>query len=102
MLQKSKAEYGRHWSMTLLSHNSGRSVTSHVWKRAGFIYGWFYSQLNEGVAAFLAHREYQATLGMLHTLSDRELRDMGLHRGQIGPALEEAANYRASRQKPNS
>jgi uncharacterized protein YjiS (DUF1127 family) len=37
---------------------------------------------------------------MLHTLSDRELRDMGLHRGQIGPALEEAAKYRASKQKP--
>jgi uncharacterized protein YjiS (DUF1127 family) len=38
-------------------------------------------------------------LGMLHKLSDRELRDMGLHRGQIGPALDEAAKYRASRQK---
>jgi uncharacterized protein YjiS (DUF1127 family) len=40
-------------------------------------------------------------LGMLHSLSDRELRDMGLHRGQIGPALDEAAKYRASRQKPS-
>ncbi len=84
--------------MTLLSHNSGHSGTSQVWKRASFIYGWFCSQLNELVAAFLARREYQATLGMLHSLSDRELRDMGLHRGQIGPALEEAAKYRASRQ----
>ena len=86
--------------MTLLSQNSGHSGTSHVWKRANFIYRWFCRQLNELVAAFLARRGYQATLGMLHTLSDRELRDMGLHRGQIGPALKEAAKYRASKQKP--
>jgi len=86
--------------MTLLSQNSGHSGTSQVWKCAGFIYEWFYSQLNERVATFLAYREYRATLGMLHSLNDRELRDMGLHRGQIGPAIEEAANYRASRQKP--
>jgi uncharacterized protein YjiS (DUF1127 family) len=37
---------------------------------------------------------------MLHRLNDRELRDIGLHRGQIGPALNEAANYRATRQNP--
>jgi uncharacterized protein YjiS (DUF1127 family) len=85
--------------MTLLSHNSGRSGTSRVRKHASSIYGWFYSQLNERVAAFLARREYRATLGMLHSLNDRELRDMGLHRGQIGTALKDAANYRA-RQKP--
>jgi uncharacterized protein YjiS (DUF1127 family) len=87
--------------MTLLSHNSGHSGTSRVWEHASFIYEWFHSQLNEQVAAFLAHREYRATLGMLHRLSDRELRDMGLHRGQIGPALKDAGTYRASRQKPN-
>jgi uncharacterized protein YjiS (DUF1127 family) len=86
--------------MTLLSHNSGHSGTSQVWKHASFIYGWFYNQLNERVAAFLARREYRATLGVLHGLNDRELRDMGLHRGQIGPALKDAATYRASRQKP--
>jgi uncharacterized protein YjiS (DUF1127 family) len=87
--------------MTLLSHNSGHSGTSSIWKHASFIHGWFYRQLNESVAAFLARREYQATLAMLHGLSDRELRDMGLHRGQLGPALEDAAKFRASRQKPN-
>lgn len=86
--------------MTSLSHNSGHSGTSHVWKHASSIYEWLYCQLNERVATFLARREYRATLGMLHSLSDRELRDMGLHRGQIGPALEEAAKYRVSRQNP--
>ena len=87
--------------MTILIHNSGHPGTSHVWKYTSFIYGWFYGQLNEWVAAFLARRERQATLAMLHSLSDRELGDMGLHRGQIGPALEESAKYRASRQKPS-
>lgn len=87
--------------MTILIHNSGHPGTSHVWKCASFIYGWIYGRLNEWVAAFLAHRERQATLAMLHSLSDRELRDMGLHRGQIGPPLEEAAKYRASRQVPS-
>jgi uncharacterized protein YjiS (DUF1127 family) len=86
--------------MTSLSHISAHSGTSHVWKHASFIYGWFFSQLNERVATFLARREYRATSGMLHSLSDRELRDMGLHRGQIGTALDEAANYRATRQDP--
>ncbi|MFZ1172715.1 MAG: DUF1127 domain-containing protein, partial [Bradyrhizobium sp.] len=38
----------------------------------------------------MARREYQANLAVLRSLSDRELRDMGLHRGQIGPALEDA------------
>jgi uncharacterized protein YjiS (DUF1127 family) len=86
--------------MTLLSHNSSHSGTSHVWKRASFICEWLYRQINERVAVFLAHREYRATVSMLHRLNDRELRDIGLHRGQIGPALNEAANYRATRQNP--
>ena len=88
--------------MTLLSHDSGQSGTSDVWKCVSSTGRWLSSQLNEWVAAFLARREYQATLAVLHSLGDRELRDMGLHRGQIGPALEEAAKYRASRQNPNS
>jgi len=85
--------------MTLLNSDIGYSATCRVWKLANAIYGWLYGQLNERVADFLAHREHQATLAMLHSFSDRELRDMGLHRGQIGSALEDAANYRLSRQK---
>jgi hypothetical protein len=40
-------------------------------------------------------------LVVLRSLGDRELRDMGLHRGEIGAALEDAARRRASRQHPN-
>jgi uncharacterized protein YjiS (DUF1127 family) len=39
---------------------------------------------------------------VLRRLSDRELSDMGLHRDQIGPALEDAAKHRSSRQRPNA
>ena len=85
--------------MTLLNSDIGYSATSRVWRLANSIYGWLYGRLNEGVAAFLAHRERQMALAMLHSFSDRELRDMGLHRGQIGPALDDAANYRSLRQK---
>ncbi len=86
--------------MTLLTASPPYSRTHHIWKCIGSLGRWFSRLVDEKVAAFLAHREYQATLAVLHSFSDRELRDMGLHRGQIGPALEDAGNYRASRQKP--
>jgi uncharacterized protein YjiS (DUF1127 family) len=99
---KSKVDCGRRYdTMTLLSQYSGQSGTSEVLKCVSSAGRWFSWQLNEWVAAFLAHREHQATLAVLHSLGDRELKDMGLHRGQIGPALEEAAKYRASRQNPS-
>lgn len=88
--------------MTLLSSNPGYSGTSYVWKRVRLMRRRLFSLLNDAVAAFIAHRERQATLAVLSRFSDRELRDMGLHRGQVGPALEDAANYRALRQNENS
>jgi uncharacterized protein YjiS (DUF1127 family) len=51
--------------------------------------------VNNFVAAIIAQREHQANLTILRTLSDRELRDMGLTRGQIGVGLAEAAKERA-------
>jgi uncharacterized protein YjiS (DUF1127 family) len=49
--------------------------------------------INNFVAAIIAQREHQANLTILRTLSDRELRDMGLARSQLG--LAEAAKERA-------
>ncbi|WP_422256576.1 DUF1127 domain-containing protein [Bradyrhizobium sp.] len=87
--------------MTLLNTSSGYyGGTVRVRKSFRFIGRRFFSLVNGWVAAFIARREYQANLAVLRSLSDRELRDMGLHRGQIGPALEDAARYRASRQYP--
>jgi uncharacterized protein YjiS (DUF1127 family) len=54
--------------------------------------------VNNFVAAVIAQREHQANLTILRTLSDRELRDMGLTRSQIG-GLAEAAKERARLQR---
>jgi uncharacterized protein YjiS (DUF1127 family) len=54
------------------------------------------------IAAVIVQRERQAALAVLRRLSDRELRDMGIYRGQIGEGLEEAARFRASRHWSNA
>jgi len=55
--------------------------------------------VNNFVAAIIAQREHQANLTILRTLSDREIRDMGLTRGQIGVGLAEAAKERVLLQR---
>ena len=55
--------------------------------------------VNNFVAAIIAQREHQANLIILRTLSDRELADMGLTRGQIGVGLAEAAKERVLLQR---
>jgi uncharacterized protein YjiS (DUF1127 family) len=55
--------------------------------------------VNNFFAAIIAQCEHQANLTILRTLSDRELRDMGLTRGQIGVGLAEAAKERVLLQR---
>ena len=55
--------------------------------------------INNFVAAIIAHRERQANLTILRSLSDRELWDMGFTRSQIAGGLAEAAKERAWLQK---
>ena len=50
---------------------------------------------NRLTAAIIAERERQANLAVLRALSDRELRDMGLVRSQIGVGLAQAAKDRS-------
>jgi uncharacterized protein YjiS (DUF1127 family) len=58
-----------------------------------------FRSVNNLIAAVIAQREYQANLTILRSLSDRELRDMGLDRGQIGAGLAGAAKDRARLQR---
>jgi uncharacterized protein YjiS (DUF1127 family) len=51
--------------------------------------------VNNWIAALIAQREYQAQLTLLRSLTDRELRDIGLDRSQIGEGLAEAAQARS-------
>ena len=55
--------------------------------------------VNNFVAAIIAQREHQANLTILRTLSDRELRDIGLARSQIAAGLAVAAEERARLQR---
>jgi uncharacterized protein YjiS (DUF1127 family) len=56
--------------------------------------------INNAIAALIAQREQQANLTILRRFSDRELRDIGLSRGQIGIAgLAEAAKDRLRLQR---
>jgi uncharacterized protein YjiS (DUF1127 family) len=55
--------------------------------------------INNWIAALIAQREYQAQLALLRSLSERELRDIGLDRSQIGEGLAEASRNRLRGQK---
>jgi len=78
--------------MTLLNHTTGhipasatiRSTFGYLSSRAGQL-------IDRATAAFIAQRERQANLVLLRTLNDRELRDIGLARGEIGGNIAEAA-----------
>ena len=47
------------------------------------------------VAAAIVRHQRQAELAALHRFSDRELKDIGICRGEIDYALDEAAKTRA-------
>ena len=56
--------------------------------------------INRWIAAFIAHRERQANLVALRHLTDRELKDIGIYRCEIGDALAERARAR-QRMRPS-
>ena len=54
---------------------------------------------NSWIADIIARRERQASLIVPQSFSDRELRDIGLARSQIGAGLAEAAKDRLQAQR---
>jgi uncharacterized protein YjiS (DUF1127 family) len=50
--------------------------------------------LNRWIAAALAERARQVDVCFLRHLSDRELKDIGINRGDLDAGLAEAAKYR--------
>jgi uncharacterized protein YjiS (DUF1127 family) len=86
--------------MTMLGNASSYSQTPTAVRRAlASCVTRLARLINAWVAAVIAHREYQANLVIPRSLSDRELRDIGLERGQIGDGLAEAAKARKRMQK---
>ena len=51
--------------------------------------------INGFVANVIAQRERQAQLAVLRSLNDRELKDIGLNRCEVGEGLAEAAKARS-------
>ena len=85
--------------MTMLNNTSAYSGTAPgVRKGAAILLARFGNLINRWVAAAIAHRERQAALVALRHLTDRDLRDIGLCRNEIGDALAERAEERARMQ----
>ena len=85
--------------MTMLSNSPGYPQASRRHSSRGspsrLLILRFRRLLNLLVAAALARYERHAASATLRHLSDRELKDIGLFRYQIGEALDDAAKTRA-------
>jgi len=85
--------------MTMLNNTSPYVVTAPgVRRKAAVLLARLGNLINRWVAAVIAHRERQAALFALRHLSDRDLKDIGLYRNEIGDALAERAEERARMQ----
>jgi uncharacterized protein YjiS (DUF1127 family) len=84
-------------AMTLLNTNSVYSHPSRIWATIRTIGNGLLGLVNGWVAAIIAQRARQADLTILRSLSDRQLRDIGIYRGEID-ASADAAKQRALRQ----
>jgi len=85
--------------MTMLNNTSPYAATAPGIRRGAAIFlARLGSLINRRIAAVIAHRERQAALVALRHLSDRDLKDIGLCRNEIGDALAERAEERARMQ----
>jgi uncharacterized protein YjiS (DUF1127 family) len=87
--------------MSLLNGSSNYSEHPYAWDMILSVGRWLFDLVKGFIIAMIAERERQASLAVLRSLNDRELRDMGIFRGQINEGLEEAARLRASHQRPS-
>jgi len=83
--------------MTLLT--TARSSNTRLFRRRLFV---FLSRLgrlvDDWVAFVISDYERRAEIAALQHMSDRQLKDIGLYRGQIEGALSEAARDRLRQQ----
>lgn len=86
--------------MSMLNSTSGFSASPFAIRRSLRVFGRaVFRAVNNAIAAIIAQREHQAQLTILRQMTDRELRDMGLSRSDIGAGLAEAARDRARSQR---
>jgi uncharacterized protein YjiS (DUF1127 family) len=86
--------------MTMLNNTSPYAVTAPEIRRGAAVFlARFGRLINRWIAALIAHRERQAALVELQHLSDRDLKDIGISRSEIGDALAERARERSRMQQ---
>jgi uncharacterized protein YjiS (DUF1127 family) len=86
--------------MSLLNTASDFSSGSFLIRRSLRLFGRsVFRAINNAIAAIIAQREQQANLTVLRKMSDRELRDIGLARSEIGGGLAQAAKERMRTQR---
>jgi uncharacterized protein YjiS (DUF1127 family) len=86
-------------TMTLLNHTTGYTPTSGTVRRG---IGYFLTRaghlVKRFVAALIEQRARQASLVLLSSFDDRQLRDIGLDRCTLECGLAEAARLRLQQQ----
>ena len=86
--------------MTMLSNIPRHPLaTARNRSSVGSFLVWLGRLVDRLVAAAIVRHQRQAELAALHRFSDRELRDIGICRGEIDYALDEAAKTRARLQR---
>ena len=86
--------------MSMLNYTSSTFVTTGAMRSTLRSWlAWLGHMINGCIAKLIAQREQQANLVILRYLADRDLRDMGINRSQIGEGLAEAAKERSAMQE---
>jgi hypothetical protein len=87
-------------TMTFLNHTTGYTPASGSIRRT---IGYFLVRagrlINRFVAALIEQRARQASLVLLRSFDDRQLRDIGLDRGTLEHGLAQAAELRSRQQE---
>ena len=87
--------------MTMLNATPSETTTpTEFRRRADILLARIGHLVNRWIANAIARRERQAALHVLRRFSDRELRDIGLNRSDLGGDLTEAAKFRFRGQHP--
>ena len=86
--------------MTILNITPNSETTASIIRRGlRFVVTRLGHLVNRWVAAEIARRARVADIAILRQLSDRELKDIGLTRGDLGEGLAEAARCRIREQQ---
>ena len=92
--------FKRMMTMTMLNHISDFTERPYAARRSFRAFARTVTRLvNNAIAVVIAQRERQATLAILRSMTDHELRDVGISRSQIGAGLALAARDRARMQR---